>query len=220
MYENCLVLINQVRPHAQIMCLWRAQWLDFATSWSGNPWTFGVRRCLSQSCWIYEGYACTVMPCFNEAGFKNWAVSKGIPKTACRIHLFQESLQLPSLRHCYVSHNRQQRNRKTNLEVLKSWSYHLLPRLNSVWLKKMEINVQSQESLQNANINFVSLENFVQWQNEKEPQKLCRIILCSGRGPDSSLFCFKQYPGKEIPLFLSGQPVSRSKNFYNQESSV
>lgn len=67
----------------------------------------------------------------------------------------------------------------------------------------MEINVQSQESLQNANINPVALENFIQWQNEKEPQKLCRIIPSVQEGVQAAHFFFKQYPGEEIPLFLS-----------------
>lgn len=48
-----------------------------------------------------------------------------------------------------------------NLEVLKSWSCHLLPRLDSALLKENEIEVQSQESLQKPNINLVALENFI-----------------------------------------------------------
>lgn len=38
----------------------------------------------------------------------------------------------------------------------------------------MEIKLQSQESLQNASINPVALENFIKWQNEKNPKRLCR----------------------------------------------
>lgn len=38
----------------------------------------------------------------------------------------------------------------------------------------MELEVQSQESLQNANINPVALENFIKWQNENNPKRLCR----------------------------------------------
>lgn len=57
-----------------------------------------------------------------------------------------------------------------NLEVLKPYCYHLLPRLNSALLKKIEIKAKSQESLQNIDVNLVALENAIHWQNEKEPQ--------------------------------------------------
>lgn len=57
-----------------------------------------------------------------------------------------------------------------NLEVAKPSCYHLLSRLNSALLKKIEIKAKSQESPQNASINLVALENVIQWQKEKESQ--------------------------------------------------
>lgn len=137
------------------------------------------------------------MSCSDEAGFDMWATIKGVPRTACKIHLFQKyHRKLTASFYEALLRILQQTSRRKSWST-KARSHHLLPRLDSSLLKKMEIKVQSQGSLQNANINPVALENFIKWQNEKNPKRLCR------KEARQLFILHQQYPWKKIPLFLS-----------------
>lgn len=164
--EDCLVLINLVRPHQQIMSLWRAKWLASPQ----GPMNIRVSRssitvilnlhwpCIHRDVVLWWSMIWDVGD--NQGSTKDSVQDWSVLEIPCTAHSFL------SMRHCYGTYNTQQRNRR------KSWSTKALKTSFATWIGfylAKENGNKSQESVLNANITLVALDNFIQWQNEKEP---------------------------------------------------
>ena len=84
---NCFMLINLVKPTSiDHVCVesTMARLHHIMVSEPMNIWVTWLSITVILNLWGLS------MSCSDEAGFDMWATIKGVPRTACKIHLFQK----------------------------------------------------------------------------------------------------------------------------------